>query len=137
MSTWSSRDAYGEFLGRLDTLEADGVTPDGLGGYWENVFRTETANAYSKQQELIEEDTDVAAALWGWEGFNPSDDRSRPSHAAIDGVKFRKGSEAAAALGRPPFGFQCRCVLVRLIGGNGAYEEDGREGSVAAGVRGW
>jgi uncharacterized protein with gpF-like domain len=46
--------------------------------------------------------------------MNPDDDRSRPGHKALDGKLFRNGSSASTALGRPPFSYQCRCVMVPI-----------------------
>lgn len=84
--------------------------------YLENVYRTETAGAYQKQREEAWSDDGIDPYVGGFEFFNPGDARSRPSHAALDGLIIRKGSDAHAALpDGPPFSFQCRCQMVPIM----------------------
>jgi SPP1 gp7 family putative phage head morphogenesis protein len=92
--------------------------PDSVGGalsYWEMVFRTEIGLQYTEQQRMIESDPDLKDFLWGYEYTNPADERSRPGHAELNGKQVQLGSAELAAIGRPPFSYQCRCAMVPLI----------------------
>lgn len=103
-----------DFLNGLDGLIELGDVPPGLESYWETVFRTEVGNAYKKAQIANEMDPDFEPYHWGWEGYNPVDDRSDPTHSAINGKKFKKGSAASTMLGLPPFRYNCRCAMFAL-----------------------
>jgi len=103
-----------EFLSGIDSV-IDGGLPPGLDAYWNNVFRTEVANAYQSQQIQTEQDPDIRDYLWGYEYSNPRDGRSRPSHAALNGVQVELNGPAFTAIGRTPFGYQCRCSMVPLM----------------------
>jgi SPP1 gp7 family putative phage head morphogenesis protein len=104
-----------EFIGAMETVLDTGNLPGNLGAYWENVFRTEMANAYSEQQRRIESDPDLDSWLWGYEYMNPTDSRSRPGHAALNGKQVKKNSPEFSVIGRPPFSYQCRCAIAPLI----------------------
>lgn len=119
------------FLAIVDKLDKQGLLPGGTDSYWENVFRTETASAYSAQQKV--EEAGLGNNLWGHEAMNPQDDRSRDSHANMNGLLFKEGSAASQALGWPPWSYQCRCALVPIIvpdAQTAAYEES--PGALAA-----
>jgi len=122
-----------DFGQAIQDMADSGTLPGGLDPYWENVYRTETANAYSAQQAENESAPEIQDFMWGWETWNPSDDRSRDTHAALDGVLWKKGSDAAAELGRPPFSYQCRCAMLPLMGDarEEGWEEDSNAGSLA------
>jgi uncharacterized protein with gpF-like domain len=64
---------------------------------------------------MIESDPDLKDFLWGYEYTNPADERSRPGHAELNGKQVQLGSAELAAIGRPPFAYQCRCAMVPLI----------------------
>jgi hypothetical protein len=109
-------DTIATFLAAVDESVAAGALPGGMDAYLENVYRTETALAYSRQQRENMQAREVKDHLWGFEFMNPNDDRSRESHAAMDGVRVRLGGEAEeASWPGPPWSFQCRCVRVPLI----------------------
>lgn len=93
----------------------------GVDGYLENVFRTETSAAYTEQREETLRDPEVDDFVWGIEIYNPSDDRSRDTHSAVDGLLVQKGSAAWDVLheaGLPPFSYQCRCSMAPVIVGD-------------------
>ena len=123
--------------GFLEGVDAATGTAGGLDAYWDMVFRTETGNAYSEQQAAIERDPAFRSVLWGYEGMNPGDERSRESHAKINGVRFALDS-AAQVLGYPPFAYQCRCAVVPIMDPDPArsgIRESGGALAVAAGVQ--
>lgn len=108
-------ETVGQFLEKIDEQLGIGEVPGGLDSYWENVWRTEVANAFSQQQQQQEADPDYQDVLWGHLGGNPNDARSEPSHARFNGVRFKKGSQATQALGRPPFRYRCRCYMTPIV----------------------
>lgn len=110
-----------------DLLGSDSL-PEGLDAYIQNVFRTETANAYAEQRDMQMNDPELEPFIFGIEIFNPSDSRSRESHAALDGLIIQKGSDADLAFqamgGGPPFSYQCRCSSAPVISaGDDGIEE--------------
>ncbi len=106
----------GEFTEGLREALAKGEAPVPGAGYLENVYRTETAQAYQKQREAMWAGDDLDPYIGGFEFFNPNDDRSRPGHAALEGLVIRKGSAAHRALPPgPPFDFQCRCQMIAIM----------------------
>lgn len=112
--TLSSSIARGEtftdWRSRLESSVREGELPLRSDAYLENVYRTETSNAYAVQRVENEAHPVVDSHLWGWQWGNPDDERSRPSHAEMNGLLIKKGSPAANALGSaPPLSYQCRC----------------------------
>jgi hypothetical protein len=105
---------------RADLAIAPDASVGGVDAYLENVYRTETGNAYARQQDANLASEAVSPFLWGREVHNPDDDRSRPSHAAADGLIVKAGSAADKALGNSPFSYQCRCVVSPIIEANPA-----------------
>ena len=65
----------------MDELIDRGFLPGNIDGYMQNVFRTETANIYGEQRQQQLLDSRIADNLWGYELFNPGDDRSRENQA--------------------------------------------------------
>lgn len=126
-----------DFLTRIESLVNIGDVPPGLESYWETVFRTEVGNAYKKAQMQNEMDPDFEPWHWGWEGYNPQDDRSEPSHAAVNKKRFKKGSAASGILGLPPFRYNCRCAMFALttpLPSQPSFEESKDALSIAAQV---
>lgn len=117
-----------DFLTEVAAGFDGGLLPSGLDGYLQNVFRTETANSYAVQREEFYRDPAIIDNLWGVETFNPSDNDSRPSHKALDGKLFRKGSPAYNLLGVEPYDYQCRCgrapVIVSDLANPGVTESE-------------
>lgn len=128
----------GEFLDSVDdTLGVDEL-PGGMDSYWNMAFRTEVGNAYKEQQEANENRPAFRDKHWGWEAFNPQDDRSRDGHRRVAGKRFKKGGRAAELLGGgPPWAYQCRCSWFALMApdpNNVPYTESSDALSVAASV---
>lgn len=101
-----------KFLQRVDAGEFPAVGE----GYAQNVFRTETSNAYSSQRAAMDAAPEIREFLRGYRILNPDDGRSRDSHAALNGLELRIDGEAWDALGFPPFSYSCRCSAVPILG---------------------
>lgn len=118
---------HAEFLEAMDQIIAEGGLPGATDAYLENVFRTESAQVYTLEQDTVLAEPEVGVFVWGFEFFNPKDDRSRDSHAAMSGKMIRKGSAAdLASRPGPPWSYQCRCVRAALIAAdveNSGFEE--------------
>ncbi len=100
----------------IDEILESGGIPGASEAYLENVIRTETASIYEKDQDFLIANSGVEPFVWGFELFNPSDSRSRPTHDAIDGLRLEKGSAAdRASRPGPPYSYQCRCGRTTLI----------------------
>lgn len=80
----------------------------------ETLFRTQTAVAYSAGQWAANSDPAIQEVLWGYEYMTVGDDRVRPNHAALDGVKMEKNDPRWAQL-MPPCGYNCRCTVVEIF----------------------
>lgn len=104
------------FLTAMRELTEAGELPTGMDSYLQMVFRTEMAKGYEEQRETFQSLPEVRDHTWGYELLNPDDDRSRPTHAAIDGLILKKGSLAdRASRPGPPWHYQCRCTRVPII----------------------
>lgn len=80
----------------------------------ETIGRTQTALAYNAAgwSEAVTDDE-----LWGFEYSTAGDERVRPSHEALDGVRYPKDHEWWDQYA-PPNGWNCRCGLQPLYGKN-------------------
>lgn len=97
-----------------DAMEKQGF-PGLKDDYAETVMRTETSNAYNAQRREIDQTPTIQSVLLGRRILNPSDARSRESHAALNNMVVANGSEADQLLGYPPFSYNCRCVSVPVV----------------------
>lgn len=80
----------------------------------ETMIRTQAAIAQSVGQQRANEDPEIAEMLWGYEYFAVGDDRTRPNHQALDGVKLPKDDPRWSRI-MPPNGFNCRCRVVEIF----------------------
>lgn len=80
----------------------------------ETIFRTQTQIAYSAGQSRVEEDPDIDVLIWGYEYVTVDDDRVRPEHAGLDGVKLPK-DDPFWIKNTPPNGWNCRCQRIPLL----------------------
>jgi SPP1 gp7 family putative phage head morphogenesis protein len=101
-----------EFADRIEGLVDADDLPGGLRGYAENAYRTTIATSYEagRQEEMF--DPEVLDLLGGFEWAAVGDERTRPSHAALDGVQFR--AEDAARVKIPPASWMCRCEILAI-----------------------
>jgi len=94
---------------RLDAAGV-GVKPHLL----ETLARTQINLAHAAGQELANADPAIQEILWGYEYSAVGDDRTRPSHAALDGTRLPKGDPMWMEIA-PPNGFQCRCKRIEIF----------------------
>jgi SPP1 gp7 family putative phage head morphogenesis protein len=97
-------------------FNAAGVTPDN-DYQLEQIFRTQTGQAYIAGRVTANEDEVIDEILWGYEYVTVGDDRVRPNHAAMDGIRMRKGDPRWGRF-TPPCGYNCRCTLVEIFNGS-------------------
>jgi SPP1 gp7 family putative phage head morphogenesis protein len=92
----------------------------------ETVYRTQTQMAYGAGRWEADQDPAVQEILWGYTYTAVMDDRTRDSHAALDGVTLPKEHPLWETIW-PPNGWNCRCAVIPI------FEE---EESVLPGVEG-
>lgn len=80
----------------------------------ETVFRTQTQIAYGAGRWNALQDEAIQEILWGYEYVTVGDDRVRPSHAAMDGVK-RPKDDPIWNTWWPPCGYNCRCTTLEIF----------------------
>ena len=96
-----------------EAFQAAGVTPDNPYTL-ENLVRTQTATAYSAGRWNAAQDPDVQEILWGYEYCTVGDDRVRPAHAAVDGMRA-PADHPIWHTWWPPAGFSCRCTTIEVF----------------------
>lgn len=89
-----------EFYSRI--LDAEGIGKIGR-GHLQTVLRTNIATARSSAMEIAVQQNPKAFPAWQFIAVN--DNRTRESHAALDGKVFRWEDRKYW----PPLGFNCRC----------------------------
>ena len=97
-------------------LAEKGLDP-GSAHRMETVFRTQTLQAYSGARWKQYQDPDVASFLWGFEYATVGDDRVRPEHFLLDGVRAAK-DDPVWSTAWPPNGWNCRCTTIEIFDGD-------------------
>ena len=82
----------------------------------QTIFRTQTATAYNVGQQRANATPEINEILWGYEYHTVGDDRVRPTHVALDGMRARKDALIWNE-STPPNGWNCRCVLISIFDG--------------------
>jgi len=82
----------------------------------EAIFRTQSQTAYNAGRWQADQDEDVQDILWGYEYSTVGDDRVRPEHAVLDGVRLPKNDPFWQAAW-PPNGYNCRCIATPIMKG--------------------
>jgi len=80
----------------------------------ETQARTQTQLAYTAGRLKANEDPAIQDVLWGYEYITVGDDRVRPSHAALDGLRLPKDHPRWKEI-MPPCGWNCRCTVVEVF----------------------
>lgn len=80
----------------------------------EAIFRTQSQIAFGAGRWEADKDPAVQEILWGYEYSATMDDRTRESHAALDGVKLPKDDPFWEKFW-PPNGWNCRCVAIPIF----------------------
>jgi len=104
------RDSALEVSKRLSALGVNPAKPHHL----ETLFRTQTQIAYSAGRWQADHDPDVEDIIWGYEYVTVGDDRVRPAHAKLEGVKLPKGDKFWKRFW-PPNGWNCRCQAIPIL----------------------
>ena len=102
-----------EGIARLrQSMDAAGIPADKP---WilETLVRTNIQMAYSAGRFQANQDPAIDAILWGYEYVTVGDDRVRPEHAALEGVRLAKDSPRLDPIW-PPNGWQCRCTMLEI-----------------------
>ena len=73
------------------------------------IYRTNLQSAYMAGREQSMREAVDSHPYWQIVGVD--DARTRPAHAAMHGKVFRYDDPLYAAIGHPPWGFNCRCRL--------------------------
>ena len=93
-----------EGIARLrQSMDAAGI-PANKPWILETLVRTNIQMAYSAGRFQANQDPAIDAIIWGYEYFTVGDDRVRPEHAALEGVRLAKDSPRLDAIW-PPNGF--------------------------------
>lgn len=94
-------------------LETQGMTPENP---WrlQTMFRTQTAMAYEAGRWEAMQDPVADAIVWGYEYVTVGDDRVRPNHAAMDGIRLPKDDPFWIS-NWPPNGWNCRCSTIEIL----------------------
>jgi SPP1 gp7 family putative phage head morphogenesis protein len=95
---------------KLDALGITNTSPSQL----ETIFRTQTQLAYSAGRLNENADPAVQAILWGYEYVTVGDDRVRPEHAVLNGVRLPKEDSRWNSI-MPPNGWNCRCSVIEVF----------------------
>lgn len=77
----------------------------------ETVFRNATMGAYSSGREVQMTQPAVLKARPYWQIRAVKDDRCRATHAKVRGFVLRADDPFWTKVGRPPFGWNCRCIV--------------------------
>jgi len=81
----------------------------------ETIFRTESQIAYSAGRWKQNQDNEyIRNNLWGYTYTAVGDDRTRPNHAALDGVTLPKDDPRWNRI-FPPNGYNCRCQAIEVF----------------------
>lgn len=80
----------------------------------ETIFRTQSQVAFNAGRWQDDQDPDIQDILWGYEYVTVGDDRVRPTHAALDGMKLPKGDPFWQTFW-PPNGWNCRCTVAPIF----------------------
>ena len=80
----------------------------------ENMVRTQIHVAYGAGRWQATQDEEIQEILWGFEYVSIDDDRSRPTHAALNGTRFEKDDSRWSEIW-PPNGFNCRCEVIEIF----------------------
>lgn len=79
-----------------------------------NLIRTNTQLAYGAGRWNSYQDPDIADLIWGFEYVTVGDDRVRPNHKAMDGIRLPK-EDPFWKNQWPPNGYQCRCSTLEIL----------------------
>lgn len=82
----------------------------------ETMYRTQVSAAYNAGRWEACQQPEIDDILWGYEYATVGDDRVRPTHEAMDGVRYPKDHPIWRRIW-PPNGYNCRCITVEIFRG--------------------
>ena len=102
-----------EFKDKMDTFLVDNGYEGVSAFYADNIFRTNVQTAYQvgHYEEMTKPEVMKARPYWKYDAVG--DERTRPSHMAMDGKVFPADSSVWDTW-YPPNGFRCRCTVTTL-----------------------
>lgn len=80
----------------------------------ETTFRTQSQIAYNAGRWQEDQDPEIQEILWGYEYVTAGDDRVRPEHAKLEGMRLPKNDPLWRTLW-PPNGWNCRCTVIPIF----------------------
>lgn len=80
----------------------------------ETIFRTQSQLAYGAGRWAADQDEAVQEILWGYEYSAVGDNRTRPTHLALDGTRLPKDDPFWKRFW-PPNGWNCRCQAIPIF----------------------
>jgi len=83
----------------------------------ETQVRTQSQLAFAAGRLAANEAEEIQDILWGYEYVTVGDDRVRPGHAALDGMRLPKDHPRWAQV-MPPNGWNCRCTVIEIFKGD-------------------
>lgn len=81
---------------------------------YETYARTQNALAFAAARIAVNDMPEIQTILWGYEYSATLDGRTRPTHAALDGLVLPKDHPRWLTV-FPPNGYNCRCVVVEIF----------------------
>jgi SPP1 gp7 family putative phage head morphogenesis protein len=97
------------------TVFGQDMTDQPLGAnHLKTIFQNNMMRAYQEGAQALYDDPEVADAIWGYEYRAVGDDRTRPSHAALNGV-VREKSDPFWLKYTPPWDHNCRCDRIPIL----------------------
>lgn len=108
-----------EVIARLKSILA-GAGHKMLGdAHLETVFRTTMQMAYGVGRRIAHEEVSDILPIWEYSAVG--DDRTRPSHMALDGLQFPANHRFWDKY-YPPWDFRCRCTVVATFDYRAGYK---------------
>ena len=96
----------------------DPLSPNAM----EAIFRTNSQLAYSAGAWQADQHPAAQEIIWGYEYSAVNDDRTRETHAAMDGTKLPK-DDSFWLENYPPNGWNCRCIAIPITNENQPAED--------------
>lgn len=89
---------------------------------FETIWRTQVQLAFSAGRWNMLRDPAIQEILWGFEYVTVGDDRVRPEHELLDGIRRPKG-DPFWTFAFPPNGFNCRCQVIEIFNDQAALAQ--------------
>lgn len=107
-----SGETFGDFQKRIGGIMQQRGWAGSTDWHLETVYRTNMQSAYGRGR--YEEQREMADVFPFWRYIATQDQRTRPSHAALDG-EIRSADDPFWRVHYPPWGYNCRCSVEALM----------------------